>query len=479
MDSGDSFQFIILIILLMLSAFFSSSETALTTVNKIRLRSLADEGNKRAALVLDVTENHTSKMLSAILIGNNIVNISASSLSATLAYAFGGYMVSIATAVLTVAILVFGEITPKNYATINAGKISLRYIKVIWIFMTVMTPVIFIINLFSRGIMFLLRVDPNAGSKTITEDELRTIVDVSHEDGVIETGEKELIYNVFDLNDANAKDIMVPRVHVTFANVDYTYEELIEIFREDKFTRLPVYEENPDNIVGIINMKDLLLYDRNQPFSVREIMREPYFTYEYKSISELLVEMRSATFNIAIVLDEYGEMAGIVTLEDILEEIVGEIHDEYDAPEDEPLQKLGEREYIIEGSMSLDDVNDRIGTKLKSDDYDSLGGLIIDRLDRIPEEGDEVCTDDGIRLVVEKLEKNRVETVHVYLPEPGNSADRSAGKPEEVPGAGQDSDSETWHSTKADNAAESQPSGSDPEIPEETDENNSNHAEEK
>lgn len=479
MDSGDSFQFIILIILLMLSAFFSSSETALTTVNKIRLRSLADEGNKRAALVLDVTENHTSKMLSAILIGNNIVNISASSLSATLAYAFGGYMVSIATAVLTVAILVFGEITPKNYATINAEKISLRYIKVIWIFMTVMTPVIFIINLFSRGIMFLLRVDPNAGSKTITEDELRTIVDVSHEDGVIETGEKELIYNVFDLNDANAKDIMVPRVHVTFANVDDTYEELIEIFREDKFTRLPVYEENPDNIVGIINMKDLLLYDRNQPFSVREIMREPYFTYEYKSISELLVEMRSATFNIAIVLDEYGEMAGIVTLEDILEEIVGEIHDEYDAPEDEPLQKLGEREYIIEGSMSLDDVNDRIGTKLESDDYDSLGGLIIDRLDRIPEEGDEVCTDDGIRLVVEKLEKNRVETVHVYLPEPGNSADRSAGKPEEVPGAGQDSDSETWHSTKADNAAESQPSGSDPEIPEETDENNSNHAEEK
>lgn len=479
MDSGDSFQFIILIILLMLSAFFSSSETALTTVNKIRLRSLADEGNKQAALVLDVTENHTSKMLSAILIGNNIVNISASSLSATLAYAFGGYMVSIATAVLTVAILVFGEITPKNYATINAEKISLRYIKVIWIFMTVMTPVIFIINLFSRGIMFLLRVDPNAGSKTITEDELRTIVDVSHEDGVIETGEKELIYNVFDLNDANAKDIMVPRVHVTFANVDDTYEELIEIFREDKFTRLPVYEENPDNIVGIINMKDLLLYDRNQPFSVREIMREPYFTYEYKSISELLVEMRSATFNIAIVLDEYGEMAGIVTLEDILEEIVGEIHDEYDAPEDEPLQKLGEREYIIEGSMSLDDVNDRIGTKLESDDYDSLGGLIIDRLDRIPEEGDEVCTDDGIRLVVEKLEKNRVETVHVYLPEPGNSADRSAGKPEEVPGAGQDSDSETWHSTKTDSAAESQPSGSDPKIPEETDENNSNHAEEK
>ena len=418
MDSGDSFLFIILIILLMLSAFFSSSETALMTVNKIRLRSLADEGNKRAAMVLDITENHTSKMLSAILIGNNIVNISASSLSATLAYAFGGYMVSIATAVLTVAILVFGEITPKNYATVNAEKIALRYIPVIRFFMTVMTPVIFIINLFSRGIMFLLRVDPKAADKALTEEDLRTIVDVSHEDGIIESGEKEMIYNVFDLGDANAKDIMVPRVHVTFANVDNTYDELIEIFREDKFTRLPVYEENPDNIVGIINMKDLLLYNRDESFHIRDIMRQPHFTYEYKNISELLVEMRDSTFNIAIVLDEYGEMAGLITLEDILEEIVGEIHDEYDEQEDDRIRQISDNEYIIEGSLNLDDVNDRLGTAFESEDYDSLGGFIIEQLDdRLPEVNDEVTTEDGSRLVVEKLDKNRVESVHVYLPE--------------------------------------------------------------
>ena len=425
MDSGDSFQFIILIILLMLSAFFSSSETALMTVNKIRLRSLAEEGNKRAAMVLDITENHTSKMLSAILIGNNIVNISASSLSATLAYAFGGYMVSIATAVLTVAILVFGEITPKNYATINAEKITLRYIPVIRFFMAVMTPVIFIINLFSRGIMFLLRVDPSAADRAMTEEDLRTIVDVSHEDGIIESDEKEMIYNVFDLGDANAKDIMVPRVHVTFANVDNTYEELIEIFREDKFTRLPVYEENPDNIVGIINMKDLLLYDRNETFNIKDIMRKPHFTYEYKNISELLVEMRDSTFNIAIVLDEYGEMAGLITLEDILEEIVGEIHDEYDEQEDEKIQQISKNEYIIEGSLNLDDVNDHLGTSLESEDYDSLGGFIIELLDdRLPEVNDEVNTEDGIRLVVEKLDKNRVELVHVYLPEQETDEDK-------------------------------------------------------
>lgn len=402
----------------MLSAFFSSSETALTTVSKIRMRSLADAGNKRAALVLDITENHTSKMLSAILIGNNIVNLTASSLSATLAYAFGGYMVSIATAILTVAILVFGEITPKNYATINAEKISLRYIRIIYIFMTVMTPVIFIINLFCRGIMRLLRVDPNASNKNMTEEELKTIVDVSHERGVIESGEKELIYNVFDLGDANAKDIMVPRVHVTFADVNNTYDELIEIFREDKFTRLPVYEDNEDNIVGIINMKDLLLCSRDDSFNIRDIMRKPHFTYEYKSISELLVEMRDSTFNIAIVLDEYGEMAGLITLEDILEELVGEIHDEYDEQEDDMITRISDREYIIDGSVNLDDINDRLQTNFASEDYDSLGGYIIERLDRLPESGDEVTTEDGIRLVVENLDKNRIESVHIYLPDP-------------------------------------------------------------
>lgn len=433
MDSGDTLQFLILIILLMLSAFFSSSETALTTVSSIRLRSLADNGNKRAALVLDITQNHTSKMLSAILIGNNIVNISASSLSATLAYAFGGYMVSIATAALTVAILVFGEITPKNYATLNAEKISMRYIHVIRFFMIIMTPVIFIINLFSRFFMLLLRVDLSATKKGMTEEELRTIVDVSHERGVIETGEKEMINNVFDLSDANAKDIMVPRVHVTFASADNTYDELIEIFREDKFTRLPVYEDTQDNIIGIINMKDLLLYDRNESFHIRDILREPHFTYEYKSISDLLVEMRQSTFNIAIVLDEYGEMAGLITLEDILEEIVGEIHDEYDEHEEEAFTEISDREYIIDGAMNLDDVNDRLHTSFSSEDYDSLGGLIIEHLDRLPEVNDEVVTEDGIRLVVDKLDKNRVENVHVFLPErdpDSNENENTTGDPE-------------------------------------------------
>ena len=386
-------------------------------VNKIRLRTLADEGNKRAAKVLDIVENHTAKMLSAILIGNNLVNITASSLATSLAYSFGGYMVSIATAALTVAILIFGEITPKNYATLNAEKITLRYIPVLNLFMTLMTPFIFIINLFSRVFMKLLHVDPDAASQAMTEEELRTIVDVSHEDGVIESDEKKMIYNVFDLGDATAKDIMVPRVHVTFADVASTYDELIDIFREDKFTRLPVYKDSQNNIVGIINMKDLLLYDKDTEFVIDNFLRKPHFTYERKSISDLLVEMKDSTFNIAIVLDEYGDMAGLITLEDILEEIVGEIHDEYDEKEDDLVQKISDREYIIEGSMHLDDVNDHLHTELDSEDYDSLGGFIIEHLDRLPVAGDEVITEEGIRLIVEKLDKNRIEQVHVYLPE--------------------------------------------------------------
>jgi len=414
-DLSDAIQIAILIILLAFSAVFSSAETSMTTFNKIRMRSLADAGNKKAQTLLDITENKKSKMLSAILIGNNIVNLSASSLATTLAYGFGGAMVSIVTAILTVAILIFGEITPKTLATIHADKLALIYTPFIHLLMIITTPIIFFVNGFSNILLRLIHVDPNKKDNTMTEDELRTIVDVSHEDGVIEEEEKEMINNVVDLGDAKAKDVMVPRVHVTFADIESTYDELIEIFREDKYTRLPIYEETTDNVVGTINMKDLLFFNDREHFSVRDILREAYFTYEYKSTSELLAEMRQASINIAIVLDEYGETAGIITLEDILEEIVGEIHDEYDENEEEFVNKVNDREYLIEGSLNLDDLNDQLNLELESDDYDSLGGFIIEHLDRLPEVGDEITSEEGIRMVVETLDKNRIETVHLYM----------------------------------------------------------------
>ena len=432
MDPSAAIQIVVLLILLGLSAFFSSAETALTTVNRIRMRSLADEGDKRAKMVLKITDN-SGRMLSAILIGNNIVNLSASSLTTTIAITFGAPMaVAIATGIITVLILIFGEITPKTVATINSDKLSLVYAYPIHFIMTIVTPISIVINMLARVIFFILRVDPNAKPDAITEEELRTIVDVSHESGVLEEEEREMIKNVFDLGDAKAKDVMVPRVNVIFADVDSTYKELIELFREHKFTRLPVYEETTDNVIGTINMKDLLLYDNTAEFQIREFLRDAYFTYEHKNISELLVEMREASYNIAIVLDEYGETAGLITLEDILEEIVGEIHDEYDEyEEDELLTCINDFEYILEGSISLDDLDDRLELELESEEYDSLGGFIIEHLDRHPEVGDEIVTESGLRLVVDSLDKNRVEKVHIYIPEDFYEEDDDADEDEE------------------------------------------------
>ena len=417
--SGDAaIQLIILLILLMLSAFFSSAETALTTVNKIRMRTLAENGHKRAETVIKIIEDQ-GKMLSAILIGNNVVNLSASSLLTMLATDFfGSKAVGIATGILTLLILVFGEITPKTISTLSSETISLTYAPVIYALMNLMTPVIFLVNQLSMGVLKLFKVDPNKKQESITEDELRTIVEVSHEEGVIQTEEKKMITNVFDFGDNLAKDIMVPRIDMTLVNVDATYDELLELFREEKYTRFPVYEESTDHVIGIINVKDLLLMESKEHFSIRDFLRQPLYTYEFKKAAELMVEMRKTLSNIVIVLDEYGSTAGLITLEDMLEEIVGELRDEYDEDEEEDLVELEPGKYRVDGSMKLNDLNDRLGLKLESEDYDSIGGLVIGLLDHLPEEGEEVCHEGGLRMAVEHMDKNRIESILLYVPEP-------------------------------------------------------------
>lgn len=405
---------VLVVVCLVLSAFFSSSETALTTVNLIRIRNLADNGDKAAAWVLKARRDQ-SKMLGAILIGNNVVNLSASSMLTVLVTdVFGSQAVGAATGVLTLLVLLFGEITPKTIATLEAEKNALRFARVICFLMTILTPVIFVVNLLSGGVLRLLGVDPNKPTDSITEDELRTIVEVGHEKGVIESEEKEMINNVFDLGDSVARDIMVPRIDMSFVDVEASYEELMEIFRRDHYTRLPVYEDNTDNIIGIINMKDLILLEDRAAFSVRDYLRQPLFTFESKKLSELMIEMRKTSNNIVIVLDEYGATAGLITLEDILEEIVGDIRDEFDADEEDELKEISKGEYLADGSMNLDDINDRLGLELVSEDFDSLGGFMIDRLEHLPAEGEEVDTEE-VRLVVEKVNKNRIDKVHIYV----------------------------------------------------------------
>lgn len=414
MDSGDIMQFIILLVLLCLSAFFSSAETAFTTVNHIRIHSLAENGNKRAAIVEKIVDN-SAKMLSAVLIGNNIVNISASSLATILAQRmFGNYAVTIATGILTIFVLIFGEIMPKTIATLSAEKLTLIYSPIIYGIMWLFTPVIIIVNKLSEFLLFLLHIDPSKRGSGITETELRTLVDVSHKEGIIETDERKMINNVFDFGDATAKDAMIPRIDMAMADINSSYEDLIELFQRERYTRIPIYEGTTDNVIGIINMKDLLLYDKRVDFHVKDFLRKAYYTYESKKLSELMREMKKTSVNIIIVLDEYGVTVGLITIEDLLEEIVGDIRDEYDIDEEDEFKQLSENEYLIEGQMKIDDLNDRLGFHLSSENYDSMGGLIIENLDRIPAAGDSILL-DNIRLTVQKLDNKRIDRILVKI----------------------------------------------------------------
>ncbi len=428
MDPSDAIQVLVLLALIGLSAFFSSAETALVTVNKIRIRNLIDEGDRRALILSKLVEDQ-GKMLSAILIGNNIVNISASSLSTILVTRWlagtglAAFAAGISTGVLTLTVLVFGEITPKTCATIHSEKIALSYARIVYTWMIVATPLIYVMNNLSMGILFLMRVDPNDKSETYTEEEIRTIVEVSHEDGIIEPEERKMINNVFDFGDATARDVMVPKVDMSFLNVTATYNDMLDLYKENKYTRYPVYDETTDNVIGMINVKDLLIYEDKEHFDARNIMREVLYTHEHKKTSDIMLEMKQSSTNLAIVLDEYGVTSGMVTMEDLLEEIIGDIRDEYDEDEETLVTQISEREFVVAGAMGLDDLNDYLeldekGLRLESEDYNSIGGIIIGLLDHLPEVGEEAVTENGIRLVADSVEKNRINEVHIFLPEP-------------------------------------------------------------
>lgn len=414
MDTDGVIQLAAIIILVLLSAFFSSAETALTTVNRVRLKTLADEGNKRAVTAIHVLDKY-GKMLSAILIGNNIVNLTASSLATTFAIRIN-LTVGIATGILTVVILILGEIVPKNMAMVYSERLALFYAGIISGLMKLMTPVIFAVDLLANGIMKVLHIDRNLHT-AMTENELRTYVEVSHEDGVIESEEREMIYNVFDFSDAVAKDIMIPRIDMASISEDAGYDEVMALFKECMYTRIPVYREDKDNIIGLINIKDFILVTDKDSFQIGDILREAYYTYEYKKTADLMMEMREKRVNVSFVLNEYGATVGMITLEDLIEEIVGEIRDEYDEDEEELIREVGEREYLVEGSMKLDDINDQLGTELMSEDYDSIGGLLIENLDRLPEDGETITLENGITLQVKGINQNRIIHVLMTLPE--------------------------------------------------------------
>ena len=411
MDStGILIQTIALVILLIGSGFFSASETSLMSLSKIRIRHMQEEGVKGAKLVASLIED-SNKLLSTILVGNNVVNIAATSISTSLFMALlGSNGVAVATAVMTVLVLLFGEITPKTIAANNSEKVAIFVSRPIKVIIFILKPVVWVFNLVTGVIFKILGVKDKSNQPYITEEELKTMVNVSHEEGVLEIEERQIINNVFQFGDMQAKEAMVQRLDMIAINSEDKYEEIIEMFKNEKFSRMPVYNESIDDIIGILNIKDIIFLsdEEIQQFNIKDYIREPFFTYEFKKITQLLEEMKIEKSQMAIVVDEYGGTAGLITIEDLVEVIVGDIEDEYDEEEEE-IQVIKEDEYIVDGSIKITDVNELIGVRLESEEFDSIGGYIR----RLPEEN-EVIEVDNIKFCIESLDKNRIKKVRIF-----------------------------------------------------------------
>jgi putative hemolysin len=414
LDPSDAVKPVILFSLLVLSAFLSASENALRTTNKFRMHALADDHVRGAKTASELLEE-PDKMYHALLIAKGITNLSAASIATITALDYFPHQFFLAIGVFILLNLVLVEITPNTISSIYAEKISLGIAAPIRLITRLLTPVIFVLHQLSHGFMLLLGIHANTKTASITENELREILDISHDEGVIESEERRMITNVVDFGDSLAKDVMVPRIDMAFASDEYTYEELVQAFSEEKYTRLPVYSKSRDNVIGIVNLKDIFFYDgRPEDFHITDVLRDAYFTYEYKKTSELLIEMRRNSIPLTIVLNEYGATAGLITIEDLLEEIVGEIRDEYDDDEEDCIQTISENEYIADGNTKLDDVNESLGLHIESDDYDSIAGHIIFLLDHLPQAG-ETVKDGNVIFTVDSVDKNRIDKVHIYL----------------------------------------------------------------
>ena len=406
-------KIVILILCLIFSALFSASETALMSLSKIRVKQMVENKEKGANRINKLLSD-PSKLLSAILIGNNGVIIGASSLMTSLAIdAFGNTGVGVATGIMTLLILIFGEITPKSLAAQNSEKISLRLSGFVEFVIILVTPISFLLSKITNFMVKILGGKVDKNKPFITQEELKTIVNVSYNEGVLEGEEKDMIYNVFDFSDSEVNDVMVPRTEIVAIDIELPYEEIIKIITKEQYSRIPVYENTIDNIIGVLYVKDLLFLDSNKDslFDLRKYIRQPYFTPEYKSIKELFKEMRTNRTHMVVIIDEYGGTEGIVTIEDLVEEIVGDIEDEYDK-EIEEMEVIQENEYLVNGNVRIDVINELIGTHIESEDYDTIAGFVIGIIDRLPELGEEIEY-ENIKFIVESIDRNRIEKIRI------------------------------------------------------------------
>lgn len=412
MSSIIYIQIIGLIILIMLSSFFSASETALMSISKIRVRHMAEENIKGANRVKELVDNPSS-LLASILVGNNVVNIASSSLATVLAISFiGSRGVAISTILMTIIVLIFGEITPKTLASQNSEQVSLRVANPIFIVSKILKPVVIITTTISNFFIKVLGGKSVSNKPFITEDELKTIVDVSEEEGILNLEEKDMIHNVFQFGDLYAKDVMVQRVDIIALDIEESLDKIISVIKEEGFSRIPIYSDTIDNIVGILNVKDIIFMEDTKNFTLKNYMREITYTYEFRKVTELFKDMNKNRQHMVAVLDEYGGTVGIVTIEDLIEEIVGDISDEYDDEEPE-IYVVKEDEYIVGGSVRIEDINELIGTRIESEEFDSIGGFIIGVLGRFPNISEEINY-SNYRFIIEDIDRNRIKKIRIY-----------------------------------------------------------------
>ena len=416
MDPSDNIMLPIIILLVALSALTSAVETAITASSKAKLLSMLDdaEEKKKSKIkrAIDLKENQT-RNISSILVGNNKINLSASAMMTFyVSKIFGNYFIALGTGILTLVILIFGEVAPKNVAVHIPENVLFALAGPTKIVVTILYPIAVIVQKLAGLVARLFGIDVSKDIETYTEEELKTMVDLSHAGGLIEEEEKEMIHNVFELDERTARDVMVPRIDMVAISIDATFDEVNDIFRKEQFTRIPVYEESIDKIIGILNVKDLLLLedDERRNFEIKNIIRKAVYVYEKKKVLEILESLKEERANIAIVLDEYGATAGMVTLEDVIEEIVGDINDEYDLTEDEAIKKISENEFIIEGSANIADVHEATGIDLATDEVESIGGVILSKTEDIPKRGQAVLL-DNCKLQVLEMDGNRISKI--------------------------------------------------------------------
>ena len=416
MESHSSLEFVILFVLICLSAVFSACETALISVSKPRLKNMVEDGVRGAATVAKVLQD-PERMLSTILIGVVFVDFLAVSIATTVAIRYfgdGGWAIALSTVAFTIINLIFAGVTPKSFAVNHPEAVALRVAWFVSFLSWLLTPLLFFFNKASSIILRLLGTKPVENRDEITEQDLKAIINISHEQGMLKSDEKSIFENLFATRDGTAREIMTPRTDITAISIDEDFEQVKRLFDNEKLSRLPVYSDNIDNIVGVLYFRDFIFADHTSKGSdTPSLMRKPYFTFEAKPIDDLFRDMRSSRISMAVVLDEYGGTAGIITLEDIIERMLGHVGDEYET-EDQDIQNVTETEFIVDGSAKIEHVNEMLGIELESSEFESIGGYVIGLLGKIPQTGD-VALSEGVRFSVEAMERNRIIGLRIKL----------------------------------------------------------------